>query len=79
MITPQAKMDLLNDPKVQGTNIFQQLTDYKDGQVAKIMGFDVMVRSTVLTYNAAGSSAKLPDAAGLLLTVRQIYSGILYL
>jgi len=63
IITPQAKMDLLNDPKVQGTNIFQQLTDYKDGQVAKVMNFDVMVRSTVLTYNSAGA-AKLPDAAG---------------
>ena len=64
IITPQAKMDLLNDPKVQGTNIFQQLTDYKDGQIAKVMNFDVMVRSTVLTYNAGGTTAKLPDAAG---------------
>lgn len=64
VITSQAKMDLLNDPKVQGTNIFQQLTDYKDGQIAKVMNFDVMVRSTVLTYNATGTMAKLPDAAG---------------
>ncbi len=64
IITPQAKMDLLNDPNVQGTNIFQQLTDYKDGQVAKVMNFDVMVRSSVLTFNAGGTAAKLPEAAG---------------
>lgn len=63
VITPQMKMDILRDPDVKGTNIFQQLTDYKDGQVVKVMNFDVMVRSTVLTFNSGGTAAKLPDAA----------------
>ncbi|PSB19071.1 hypothetical protein C7B69_16730, partial [filamentous cyanobacterium Phorm 46] len=58
-------MDLLNDPKVQGTNLFQQLTDYKDGQVAKVMNFDIMVRSSVLIFNSGGTAAKLPDATPL--------------
>lgn len=62
LISPQMKMDLLSDPDVKGTNIFQQLTDYKDGQIAKIMNFDIQVRSTVHTYNGTGTTVKLPDA-----------------
>ena len=63
VISSQAKLDLLNDPAVKGTQIFQQLADYKEGTISRVMTFDLMVRSTALTYNATGTAAKLSDAA----------------
>lgn len=62
VISSQAKLDLLSDPAIKGTQLFTQLADYKEGTISRVMNFDLMVRSTVLTFNGAGTAAKLPDA-----------------
>lgn len=63
MITGQMKLDLLEDPAIKGTFIYQQLANYKEGEIMRIAGFDVEVRPTVQIWNADGTVAKLPGAA----------------
>lgn len=63
IISTQTKLDLLTDPEIADTFIAKDLANYKEGEIVRVGGFNVMVRPTVLTYNGAGSQAKLPAAA----------------
>lgn len=63
LISTQTKLDLLTDPKIEDTYISKDLANYKEGEIVQVGGFSVMVRPSVLTYNGAGTQAKLPGTA----------------
>jgi hypothetical protein len=64
IISTQTKIDLLTDTKIEDTFIAKDLANYKEGEIVRVAGFQLIVRPTVLVYNGAGTLAKLPGAAG---------------
>lgn len=65
LLSASAKQDLLLDPFISGNpTLSALLANYTEGEVLKLAGFKVYVRSTALRYtNAATPVAKLPSAA----------------
>lgn len=61
LLTSQHQADLLLDPQLSQL-VYAQLVNYKEGQILNLAGFDLMIRSKVLTFDATGQTAKLPDA-----------------
>lgn len=64
LLSSELLSQLQDDPTLQQRDFGQEL-DMKGGTIARLWGFDIMERSSVLVYdNASTPSAKLPSANG---------------